>query len=558
MKNKRLGDMLVSSHVITEDQLNQALQMQKEQKKRLGQVLVDNGFITEAQLIDTLRIQLGIDYIDLGKADIDPTMSKYIPKSLAKKALIVPVSVSKDSLFLAMADPLNFMALEEAHDTSKKRIIPMIASQTAVEHAINVLYSNEGAAEAMAQMMADAGLTKDEIKTPEEENVEDAPTIRLVNSIIERAYNEKASDIHFEPTETEMVIRLRVDGRLHRIMTIPGDLMGSVTSRLKVMAHLNIVEKRIPQDGRAVLKLKQNDVDMRMSTLPTIYGEKIVIRILGTEGSMLTREGIGIPKSENAKVDRLLKNTSGVIMIVGPTGSGKSSTMYALMQELLSEHTNLITLEDPVEYHIDGATQVQINEKVGLTFANGLRSILRQDPDIICVGEIRDGENAEIAKRAAMTGHLVITTIHTEDAVSAIDRLKDMGVAPYLISAGLRGIISQRLLRRICPTCKEEYTPEAASLSLAKIRTYPGRKFFHGKGCDNCYHSGYRGRIGVFEILMMNDELRHCITSGGDKQEFSRLAEKTGYVTMLEHADELVEEGITTVDEIIRTISITD
>ena len=550
--------MLVSSHVITEDQLNQALQMQKEQKKRLGQVLVDNGFITEAQLIDTLRIQLGIDYIDLGKADIDPTMSKYIPKSLAKKALIVPVSVSKDSLFLAMADPLNFMALEEAHDTSKKRIIPMIASQTAVEHAINVLYSNEGAAEAMAQMMADAGLTKDEIKTPEEENVEDAPTIRLVNSIIERAYNEKASDIHFEPTETEMVIRLRVDGRLHRIMTIPGDLMGSVTSRLKVMAHLNIVEKRIPQDGRAVLKLKQNDVDMRMSTLPTIYGEKIVIRILGTEGSMLTREGIGIPKSENAKVDRLLKNTSGVIMIVGPTGSGKSSTMYALMQELLSEHTNLITLEDPVEYHIDGATQVQINEKVGLTFANGLRSILRQDPDIICVGEIRDGETAEIAMRAAMTGHLVITTIHTEDAVSAIDRLKDMGVAPYLISAGLRGIISQRLLRRICPTCKEEYTPEAASLSLAKIRTYPGRKFFHGKGCDNCYHSGYRGRIGVFEILMMNDELRHCITSGGDKQEFSRLAEKTGYVTMLEHADELVEEGITTVDEIIRTISITD
>lgn len=558
MKNKRLGDMLVSSHVITEDQLNQALRMQKEQKKRLGQVLIDNGFITEAQLIDTLRIQLGIDYIDLGKADIDPTMSKYIPKSLAKKALIVPVSVSKDSLFLAMADPLNFMALEEAHDTSKKKIIPMIASQAAVEHAINVLYSNEGAAEAMAQMMADVGLTKDEIKTPEEEDVEDAPTIRLVNSIIERAYNEKASDIHFEPTETEMVIRLRVDGRLHRIMTIPGDLMGSVTSRLKVMAHLNIVEKRIPQDGRAVLKLKQNDVDMRMSTLPTIYGEKIVIRILGTEGSMLTREGIGIPQDENAKIDRLLKNTSGVIMIVGPTGSGKSSTMYALMQELLSEYTNLITLEDPVEYHIEGATQVQINEKVGLTFASGLRSILRQDPDIICVGEIRDGETAEIAMRAAMTGHLVITTIHTEDAVSAIDRLKDMGVAPYLISAGLRGIISQRLLRRICPTCKEEYTPEAASLSLARIHNYPGRKFYHGKGCDNCYHSGYRGRIGVFEILMMNDELRHCITSGGDKQEFTKLAEKTNYVTMLEHADKLVEDGITTVDEIIRTISITD
>lgn len=559
MKNKRLGDMLMSQGYITEEQLAEALVRQKANGKRLGQELIDDGYITEEQLIDTLRVQLGIDYIDLSKTDIDPAMSKYVPKALAKKEVIVPVRVSRDTLFLAMADPLNFVALEEAHDTSKKKIVPMIATRAAIDHAINVLYGNEGAAEAMAQMRAEAGFTQDEIKTADEtEENADAPTIRLVNSIIERAVNEKASDIHVEPTEDEMIIRMRIDGRLHKVLTVPKDLRDAVVSRLKVMGRMNIVEKRVPQDGRAVIRLKDHEIDLRLSTLPTIYGEKVVVRLLGTEGQMLTRKGIGIPDSENKKLDKLLANTSGVIMIVGPTGSGKSSTMYALMQELLSESTNLITLEDPVEYHIAGATQVQINEKVGLTFASGLRSILRQDPDIICVGEIRDGETAEIAMRAAMTGHLVITTIHTEDAVSAIDRLKDMGVAPYLISAGLRGIISQRLLRRVCTHCREEYTPDEGKIELSKIRNYPGRKFYHGRGCDYCYGSGYRGRIGVFEVLTMNDELRHCITSGGDKQEFTRLAEKTDYVPMLRNADDLVEQGITTVEEIIRTISIGD
>lgn len=559
MKNKRLGDMLMSQGYITEEQLAEALVRQKANGKRLGQELIDDGYITEAQLIDTLRVQLGIDYIDLSKTDIEPSMSKYVPKALAKKEVIVPVRVSRDTLFLAMADPLNFVALEEAHDTSKKKIVPMISTRAAIDHAINVLYGNEGAAEAMAQMRAEAGFTQDEIKTADEtEENADAPTIRLVNSIIERAVNEKASDIHVEPTEDEMIIRMRIDGRLHKVLTVPKDLRDAVVSRLKVMGRMNIVEKRVPQDGRAMIRLKDHEIDLRLSTLPTIYGEKVVVRLLGTEGQMLTRKGIGIPESENKKLDKLLANTSGVIMIVGPTGSGKSSTMYALMQELLSESTNLITLEDPVEYHIAGATQVQINEKVGLTFASGLRSILRQDPDIICVGEIRDGETAGIAMRAAMTGHLVITTIHTEDAVSAIDRLKDMGVAPYLISAGLRGIISQRLLRRVCTHCKEEYTPDEGKIELSKIRNYPGRKFYHGRGCDYCYGSGYRGRIGVFEVLTMNDELRHCITSGGDKQEFTRLAEQTDYVPMLRNADDLVEQGITTVEEIIRTISIGD
>lgn len=561
MKQKRLGDMLIDAGVITQDQLLLALKKQKETHERLGTILIQEGIITEHQLINTLREQLGVDFIDLTKTEIDPSMSKYIPKSLAKSAQIVPVRVVKDTLFLAMADPLNFMAVEQAKDTSKKRIIPMIATSAAVDHAINVLYENVSAAEAMQQMREEAGLTA-QVETPEEvgEIGDESPTIRLVNSIFERAYVENCSDIHFEPTEGDMTIRMRVDGELHKIMTIPRDLQDSVISRLKVMAKLDIVEKRIPQDGRIEMTLKDRDIDMRVNTLPTIYGEKVCIRLLGKDPGMLTREGIGmIFPEDNEKIDRLLANTSGVIMIVGPTGSGKSSTMFTLIRELLSESKNLVTLEDPVEYNIPGAIQVQINEKVGLTFAEGLRAILRQDPDIICVGEIRDGETAAIAMRAAITGHLVITTIHTEDAVSAIDRLKDMGVAPYLISAGLRGIISQRLLRRVCPKCREPYTPNPRMLSLSGIRQSPNRVYYHGKGCDACFHSGYRGRIGAFEVLLMNDELRKGITDGVDKQTFRQMAQKTShYTTMLENADKLVEKGITTVDEICRTIMVTD
>ena len=394
----------------------------------------------------------------------------------------------------------------------------------------------------------------------EQDAAEEGPTIRLVNSIIERAMVESCSDIHIEPTEGDMQIRMRIDGRLHKVLTIPADLKDSVISRIKVMSHMNIVERRIPQDGRINMKVKGRDVDMRVNTLPTIFGEKIVIRILGKDEKMLTRQGIGMVFAEdNSKVDRLLANTSGVIMIVGPTGSGKTSTMFTLIREMLNESTNLVTLEDPVEYNIPGATQVQINEKVGLTFASGLRAILRQDPDIICVGEIRDGETAQIAMRAAITGHLVITTIHTEDAVTAIDRLKDMGVEPYLISAGLRGIISQRLLRRVCPHCRTEYVPDQKILEISPIKMLPGQKFYHGKGCDQCFHTGYRGRIGAFEILLMNDELRRAITSNADKQAFRETAARTsGYVTMMQNAEKLVEEGITTVEEVERTILVTD
>ena len=560
MKSKRLGDILISDGLLTQEQLSQALTQQKQTHERLGTVLIEYGYITERELIDALRNQLGIDFIDLTKTTIDPSMSRYIPKALAQEYEIVPIQVVRDNLFIAMADPLNFMAIERARNTSRKNIVPMIASGAAVRHAISILYENVNAAEAMAAMRAEAGIREDAVVESEQDTAEEGPTIRLVNSIIERAMVENCSDIHIEPTEGDMQIRMRIDGRLHKVLTIPMDLKDSVVSRIKVMSHMNIVERRVPQDGRINMKIKGKDVDMRVNTLPTIFGEKIVIRILGKDEKMLTRKGIGMVFDEdNRKVDRILANTSGVIMIVGPTGSGKTSTMFTLIREMLNESTNLVTLEDPVEYNIPGATQVQINEKVGLTFASGLRAILRQDPDIICVGEIRDGETAQIAMRAAITGHLVITTIHTEDAVTAIDRLKDMGVEPYLISAGLRGIISQRLLRRVCPNCREEYTPDQKIMAISPMKMLPGQKFYHGKGCDQCFHTGYRGRIGAFEILLMNDELRRDITSNADKQTFRETAARTsGYVTMLQNAEKLVSEGITTVEEVERTILVTD
>ncbi|MDD3277256.1 MAG: GspE/PulE family protein [Lachnospiraceae bacterium] len=562
MKYKRLGDMLLSVGLLTEEQLNQALAIQKETRNRLGQVLIKNNFITEAQLIEALRLQLGIDFIDLSSYSINPEMVEELPKNIARKYGVVPVRVEKDNLYLAMKDPLNFMAIEEVRKATRKRVVPLISSEHGVDLAISTLYGNEGAARAMAQMRQEAGTSSSSEMTLEEkkelEEGAEAPTIRLVNSIIERAVVEKCSDIHLEPGEKEMNIRMRVDGRLHNILQIPHDLQESVISRLKVMGHMDISERRIPQDGRAEVKIKSEDIDMRMSTLPTIYGEKIVIRLLSREASMLDRDGIGIQPEESEKLDRLLGNTSGVILIVGPTGSGKSSTMYTFIKELRKEETNLITLEDPVEYHIDGITQVQINEKTGMTFANGLRAILRQDPDVICVGEIRDGETAEIAMRAAMTGHLVISTLHTEDAVSAIDRLRDMGVEPYLISAGLRGIISQRLVRKICNNCREEYEASKDMFDLVGIPYAADTKVYHGAGCHMCYHSGYRGRIGVFEVLMINEEIRNCINQNKNKQEIREAVKRSGFVPMNLNAEKLIQAGITTIEEVCRTISRVD
>lgn len=561
MKHKRLGEMLTYARLLTEEQLIQALELQKGSGKRLGTVLINNGFITEAQLIDMLRMQLGIDFIDLTKTTIDPEVVNILPKNTAKKYGVIPVRLEKDTLYLAMEDPLNFMAIEAVRVATRKKVVPMITTMAGINRAFNNLYENEGAVKAMAQMRQEGGFTEEATTQQAEQEIDDvhaAPTVRLVNSIIERAVTERASDIHIEPGHEEMQVRLRVDGRLMKILTIPKELQQAVISRLKIMGDMDIAERRIPQDGRAAMKLKSQEVDLRLSTLPTIFGEKVVIRLLIKNQSILTREGIGLTKENGERFEKLLKNNSGVILIAGPTGSGKSSTMYTMISELKSEAVNLIMLEDPVEYQMEGVTQVQINEKTGMTFANALRSVLRQDPDIIGIGEIRDGETAEIAMRAAMTGHLVISTIHTEDALSALDRLRDMGVEPYLIAGGVRGIVSQRLVRRVCKDCIKEEAPTDLEKDLVGLSQEDERTFYKGAGCAMCFHSGYRGRIGVFEILILNQKIRDCLTEGKTKAEIRKTVMESGFIPMMKGGLKLAQEGITSIEELCRTISIVE
>lgn len=559
MKYKRLGEILVGAGVLTEENLNRALAEQKTSGKRLGTVLIDNNYITETQLIDTLKMQLGIDYEDLNNDKIDPTMAKYIPRNIAKMYRIVPVRIQGDRLYIAMEDPLNFRAIEAAKEVSKKRVIPMIAHADAVGRALSVLYENEGAALAIEQMKEERGTTIGEAAEDAQASDEAtaAPTVKLVNSILARGIAENASDIHVEPREKEMVVRIRVDGCLTQVLTIPRDLQAAVISRFKIMANLNITERRVPQDGRAIMrKADGTNVDLRLSTLPTIYGEKVVVRILSRDQNTLTRQGIGITERDNARFDRILENSSGMILVVGPTGSGKTSTLYTMIQELKKDTVNMISLEDPVEFQIDEVTQVAINEKVGLTFANALRSCLRQDPDIICVGEIRDGETAQIAMQAAMTGHLVLSTIHTEDAISAIDRLKDLGVEPYLIGGSVRGIISQRLVRKICPNCKEEVKPSTHMLDIAGMKDTSQYHFYHGKGCHMCLNTGYKGRTGVFELLTMTSSLHDAITAGLSSTELRKIVMKeNNFVPMIVNARDLVAKGVTTLDEVVRTVA---
>ena len=557
MKYKRLGEMLVDVGAITEAQLEEALAGQKGSGKRLGTYLVDEKYISEDQLIEILRRQLGIDFIDLNKAKIDPSLVTLVPKNIAKSNRVIPVRLDRDTLYLAMEDPMNFPAVEQVKNITKKRVIPMIAYSRSIDRALSVLYDNEGAAKAMEEMKEEQGFaTVDETANVlDSDDTNAAPTVKLVNSIIERGIIEKASDIHIEPREHDMCVRIRVDGRLNEILQIPKELQSAVISRFKVMANMNIAERRIPQDGRAIARRPDGtNIDLRLNSLPTIYGEKIVIRLLTRETSILNPHGIGITDEDIPKFDRLMKNTSGVVLIVGPTGSGKTSTLYTMINALKSDTVNMISLEDPVEFQIEGVTQVAINEKVGLTFASALRACLRQDPDIICIGEIRDGETAEIAMRAAMTGHFVLSTIHTEDACSAIDRLKDMGVEPYLVAGSVRGVISQRLVRKICPNCREETTPDPLLLDYAGIKNDGTKRFYHGRGCHQCFDSGYRGRTGVFEIMTMNSKLRDIVASGATGTELRRQISTTDFTPMIVNGRKLIEAGVTTVDEVVRTI----
>ena len=565
MKYWRLGDLLVSSGMITEKQLDDALVIQKSSGKgqRLGTVLIENGFITENQLIETLQMQLGVDFIDLNNTAIPSEMASVLPKNIAKKHMVIPVKVSGNDLYLAMVDPLNFITIEEVQAATRKRVVPVIATMEAMERAVLNLYSAEGAARAIDEMkrdnVGDSAVEQSGDKVSYlEDDANSAPTIRLVNSIIERAITENASDIHIEPREGQLLVRMRVDGLMREIFDVPKDLQGSVISRFKIMCNMDIAQHRLPQDGRCNVRIRQQDIDLRVSTLPTIYGEKVVLRLLRKSEGLLSMEGIGLRGKNMEDFQNLIHNNSeGVILIVGPTGSGKSSTMYTMVKDLNTDDVNLITLEDPVEYNINGINQVQINEKAGLTFANTLRAVLRQDPDIIGVGEIRDQETADIALRAAMTGHLVLSTIHTNDAKSSIDRLLGIGVEPYLIAGSLKGIISQRLIRRICPNCKTSYKPERSELSLLRMEDDEDFTFYKGEGCADCFYTGYRGRMAVFEILTINTDMRRAIQKN-DMVELELAIEKSDFRPILSNCRELVLDGITTAKEVSRAVSRTD
>ena len=433
------------------------------------------------------------------------------------------------------------------------------ATRQATEQAIARLYGNEGTARVIEEMKREAGTAAPDIVPAQMtgETADSAPTIRFVNSLIERAFHERASDIHLEPQESEMVVRMRIDGLLQRLFTVPTELQSTVISRLKIMGGMNIAEHKIPQDGQAVVQLKGHEVDLRISSLPTVYGEKIVLRLLDKSNRNLDKESLGIEGRDLELYNALLKNTSGVILLVGPTGSGKSTTLYAMIRDLARDEVNIVTLEDPVEYHISGVSQCQINEKTGMTFANGLRAILRQDPDIISVGEIRDGETAGIAMRSAITGHLVMSTLHTNDAISAVYRLRDIGVEPWLVASALRGVISQRLVRKICPHCKTAYQPSEEELALLGMPEDSQTTFYKGVGCPECRHTGYVGRRAAFEILMVNREVRRLVNDDAAYDELLAAAKKNGYRTMRDSCRDLVLRGITTAEEAARTINST-
>ena len=566
MVYKRLGEMLIANEYITEEQLKKALEIQRKHPgKKIGEILVEQGFTTQKRVYKMLERQLGVEFIDLTGTVVPKEMARLVPRSIAKKYSVIPVSATADTLSLAMADSLNFMATEAVRKVAKRKVVPMLATAEAINRAINDLYGSESAEKALQELKGaeEQTATNDlqnivaaNIIGADNENA--APTIRLVNSILEYAVNQNCSDIHLEPRESAMYVRMRIDGVLRQVFVVPKGTQSAVIARIKVMGNMNIAEHKIPLDGRSNVRIGEKDVDLRISTLPTVYGEKVVIRLLNKSSSLLNTKGIGLVGKNLEKFNALLENSNGVILIVGPTGSGKSSSMYTMIGKLNTEQVNLVTLEDPVEYNFDGVNQVQINEKTGMTFASGLRSILRQDPDIIAVGEIRDGETADIAMRAAITGHLVLSTLHTNDAPSTIDRLLDMGVETFLISSALKGIISQRLVRRICPNCRTEYTASAEEQQMLRLPVISGRKFYRGKGCPMCFGTGYRGRTAVFEILTLTGPIKHAIADNAPHSQLMKLIEESDFEPLITDCIRLVQNGTTTVEEAYRTVNSTD
>lgn len=549
-QKKKLGDLLLEAGLITQEQLVKALDIQRQSGDRLGNILVKQGFITERQMFEVLEFQLGIPYLDLDRTFLDLNVVRMIPVQVARAHNVIPVRMEHGMLWLAMSDPLDVIAIDDIRRVVNAEVAPMLANAEAIERAIDQYYGNVYAEQAIEEYKKEIAVTeRSEVNENDTAEAEAAPIIRLINSVIEQAVKVGASDIHIEPMEEDVRIRMRIDGRLQTYLTVPKSFQAPAIARIKIMSNLNIAEKRLPQDGRVKVNVLSREVDLRVSTMPTVNGEKAVMRVLDKTNFFIPKEQLGFDSRHLAEFDDILRNPHGMILVTGPTGSGKSTTLYTMLNELNDASYNIITIEDPVEYLIDGINQIQINAKAGLTFASGLRSILRQDPDIIMVGEIRDNETAEIAVRAAITGHLVLSTLHTNDAPSTVVRLVDMGIEPYLVSSSLVAVIAQRLVRRICGQCKEIYDPPASQRQLLGIPD--DVPLYHGRGCPLCNGTGYKGRQGVFEIMRLGRAHRDAIARGITTDELRELAVAQGMSTLKDECTRLVMDGITTVDEAI-------
>ncbi|MGJ7035147.1 GspE/PulE family protein [Anoxybacillus eryuanensis] len=545
-ERKRLGDLLIEAGLITKEQLEETLK-EKAPGQKLGDALLQRGYITEQQLIEVLEFQLGIPHVSLYRYPIDPKLMNLVPKEFAKRNMLIPLKQEGDRLFVAMADPMDFFAIDDLRLSTGFHIEVAIASKDDILRAINKYYDIDDSVEEFLNIAS--------VQEPREQEKlveDDSPIVRLVNQILQMAVEQRASDIHIDPHETKVVIRYRIDGILRTERALPKHMQGMLTARIKILANMDITEHRVPQDGRIKMNIDFHPIDLRVSTLPTIYGEKIVMRVLDLGAALNDLNKLGFNKVNLQRFIQLIEQPTGIVLITGPTGSGKSSTLYAALNRLNGEHVNIITIEDPVEYQLEGVNQIQVNPNVGMTFAEGLRSVLRQDPNIIMVGEIRDRETAEVAIRASLTGHLVLSTLHTNDALSTVARLIDMGVEPFLVATSLSGVVSQRLVRRVCRDCQAEHEPTKREIDIFARRGLKIEKVMRGRGCPTCNMTGYKGRIALHELMVMSDDMRKVILNGEPLSKLRELAIKNKMIFLIDDGLLKVKQGLTTTEEVLR------
>jgi len=563
MKRKKLGEILLDEGLISEEQLQTALTMQRGKNKKLGKVLIEMGYITDIQVAETLTKQLSLQMVDCGKYAPSNEVLSLIPKEIAESKVVLPLELRGKNLLIAMANPLDWETIEDISFETGMKLSVAISSEHNIVNAIENLYGASKESWAFLKEIPsyeEVEFIKQEEGTDDGKginyqslyhNSEAPPIVKLVTMIIADAVNFGSSDIHVEPREKYVQVRYRIDGNLKNIHQYSINIHDSVVSRIKITANLDITNRRFPQDGRSALRLKDKTVDLRLSTLPSVHGEKIVIRLLDPSTGLIPLSSLGISSNILRPLIEIFSQPQGMLLVTGPTGSGKTTTLYSILQQLRTETKNIITLEDPVEYKLADITQVHINEAIGFSFASALRSVLRQDPDIVMVGEIRDMETAEIAARAALTGHFVLSTLHTNDTVSSITRLIDIGLKPFLVTAAVSGVIAQRLVRKICVHCKEEtQSPE----ELMKFNIPPLEKYYKGRGCDVCKNTGYKGRIGIYELLQMDTKLKRLVSKNFTVDELWDSARSSGTRSLFEQAWSKVAEGVTTVEEVIAKI----